>query len=66
MLVQYCDACWDMLDASWAAQSQVGIEDRVAERIMLSVSQYLDAFRVSLSDRLTAFEAEISPVVTPL
>ena len=60
----YCDPCQGGPDASGAAQSLVGIEDRVAKRVMSSVSQYLDTFRVSLSDRLTALEVAIGLVVT--
>ena len=59
------NACWVGPDARGVVQSFVGIKDRVAEMVMSSVSQYLDAFRVSLSDRLTALKARIGPVVTP-
>ena len=48
-----------------AAPSLASIKDKVAERIISSVSQYLDAFRVSVSDRLITLEAGVCPVVTP-
>ena len=37
----------------------------MAERVMSSVSQYLDAFKVGLCDRLSALENGIGPVVMP-
>ena len=37
----------------------------MAEKVISSVSQYLEAFRVSMSDRLTALEVGIGPVVSP-
>ena len=37
----------------------------MAEKVLSSVSQYLKAFKVSVSDRLTALEAGIGPEVTP-
>ena len=64
-LCWYCDACHVGSYASRAAQSLASIGDRVVEKVISSVSQYFEAFKVSVSDRLTALETGIGPVVTP-